>query len=316
MQYADRMIAKVVQTYCAEHGFDVEFGLDGWLMVMSKGRVKHHIYGYDVGLNSSVVHRIANDKSATAEILRASGIDCVPHELFMNHNQFKYVPRGGHWARMLAMLGDHPDGLVLKPNEGTCGNLVFKVASDLALEQAAEAIFAANQNLAVAPYLDIDREVRVVLLDRQPLVVYEKQRPSIVGDGVRSALELVLDKVPAEQLGATLSNLPTNRNSLDAVLPKGELFFLNWRHNLDLGAEPELLHDGAIYTASVDIAVRAAEAIGLAFGSVDVVWSKDAPQILEINSGVMIESLGSRHPDIAHRVYTQALDRLVQGRPG
>lgn len=312
MQYANRAIARVVETYCKQNGFDVEFGLDGWLMVMSKGVIKHYIYGYDVGLNSSVVHRIANDKSATAEILASCGIDCVPHALFMNHNQFKYVPLGGHWTRMLQMQGEHPEGLVLKPNEGTCGNLVFKVATELELEQAATAIFAVNQNLAVAPYLDIDREIRVILLDQHPLVVYEKQRPSVIGDGVRSAFELVLDRVPAQLLATTLSNLPPNRTLLDAVLPEGETFFLNWRHNLDLGAEPELLHDGPHWRASVDIAGRAAQAIGLAFGAIDVVWSKQTPRILEINSGVMIESLSKRHPDLAQRVYTQALDKIVQ----
>jgi glutathione synthase/RimK-type ligase-like ATP-grasp enzyme len=311
MQYADRVIVKVVETYCAARGIEVALGLDGWLIVLSKNDRKHFIYGYDLGLNGSVAHRIANDKSATSDVLGWAGVACVPHTLVMNHDHFKYQPRGGNWSRMLEMLRAHPAGLVLKPNDGTCGHLVFRVADELALERAAAAILGANQNLAIAPYLEIDREVRVVVLDRQPLVVYEKKRPVLVGDGTRSALQLLLGAVPPQRLGEVLANLPPNTARLDEVLPNGQAFPLDWRHNLDLGAEPALIDDGPLRDASVALATRAADAIGLSFGSVDVVWTQDRAQILEINSGVMIESLHRWHPDLAHRVYGRALDQVL-----
>ena len=312
MQYADRVIVRIVKDYCGARGVDVTLGLDGWLIVLSKGDARHFIYGYDFGLNSSVTHRLANDKAATADILGAAGLACVPHRLFMNHQHFKYVPSSGHWSAMLEMLRAHPAGLVLKPNEGTCGHLVFKATTELELEQAATAIFAANQNLAIAPYFDIAREVRVILLDRAPLVVYEKKRPAISGDGVRSALQLLLDAVPADRLGAVLANLPADHAALDAVVPAGAQFRLDWRHNLEFGAEPELLGDGELRDSCVALAAQAARAIGLGFGAVDVVWTAQGPRVLEINSGVMIESLSRRFPDIARQVYTRALDRVMQ----
>ncbi|RED31306.1 hypothetical protein BJ123_11568 [Rhodopseudomonas thermotolerans] len=315
MQYADRAIVRIVKAYCDAHRVDVTLGLDGWLIVLSKGDARHFIYGYDFGLNSSVTHRLANDKAATADILAAAGIACVPHRLFMNHEHFKYVPSGGHWSAMLEMLRADPAGLVLKPNEGTCGHLVFKATAELELERAATAIFAANQNLAIAPYFDIAREVRVILLDRVPLVVYEKKRPAITGDGVRSALQLLLDAVPADRLGAVLANLPAGHAALDAVVPAGAQFPLDWRHNLEFGAEPELIGDGELRTACVAIAAEAADAIGLGFGAVDVVWTAQGPRVLEINSGVMIESLSRRFPDLAEQVYTRALDRVMQALP-
>ena len=312
MQYADRVIVRVVRAYCAARGIDVDLGLDGWLIVLRKGGAKYFIYGYDFGLNSSVAHRLANDKAATADMLDAADVTCVPHRLFMNHDHFKYVASSGNWSPLLDMLRAHPDGLVLKPNEGTCGHLVFKATTELELERAATAIFAADQNLAVAPYLEIDREVRVILLDSEPMVVYEKRRPTIVGDGVRTAFALMLDEVPAERLAATLASLPPNRARLDDVLPDGEPFGLDWRHNLDLGAKPELVGEGPLRDASAGLAVQAADAIGLRFGAVDVVWTKGTARVLEINSGVMIEALDKWHPDVADRVYTRALDRLLQ----
>jgi len=311
MQYADRVIVRVVKAACAARGIDVELALDGWLMVLRKGDVRRFIHGYDFGLNSSVAHRLANDKAATADMLDAAGVGCVPHRLFMNHDHFKHVASGGHWSALLELLHASPTGVVLKPNEGTCGHLVFKATTELALERAATAIFAAGQNLAVAPFLEIEREVRVILLESEPMVVYEKKRPALVGDGARTVVELLLATVPADRLAATLTNLPPNRVGIDQVLPEGELFVLDWRHNLDLGARPELIGEGPLRDRCVALAVQAAEAIGLRFGAVDVVLSNAGARVLEINSGVMIEALDRWHPQIADRVYTQALDRLL-----
>ncbi|MCK7474617.1 MAG: hypothetical protein MZV49_15915 [Rhodopseudomonas palustris] len=212
---------------------------------------------------------------------------------------------------MLALLAQHPSGVVLKPNEGTCGYLVAKATSELELEQAASAIFAVQQNLAIAPYLDIEREVRVVLLNGQPQVVYEKMRPTIAGDGERSVLELLRARLPLDRLAALLPALAQSGTALDAVLPQGQKLVLDWRHNLDLGAQPELLSDGPVRAASVELASRAAAAIGLRFGAVDVVFAQGQPRILEINSGVMMESLHGRYPDIVEAVYRAALDQVL-----
>jgi D-alanine-D-alanine ligase-like ATP-grasp enzyme len=311
MPYTERVIVRIIKNYCQQRGIKVEQRLDGWLVVLHGAGFKHFIYGYDIGLNSAVVHRIANDKAATAELLSAEGVACVPHTLVMNPKQFKYTPTAGHWAPMLALLAAHPEGLVLKPNEGTCGYLVAKATSELELEQAASAILAVQQNLAIAPFLEIEREVRVVLLDRQPQVVYEKMRPTIAGDGERTILELLRAKLPPGRLGNLLPSLAQSGTALGSVLPQGQKLVLDWRHNLDLGAQPELLSDGPVRAASVELASRAAAAIGLRFGAVDVIFEQGAPRILEINSGVMMETLHSRYPAIVEAAYSAALDQVL-----
>jgi hypothetical protein len=46
------------------------------------------------------------------------------------------------------------------------------------------------------------------------------------------------------------------------------------------------------------------------FASFDVVQVNDAWQILEINSGVMMEALGRLHPDLVYAAYSAALDKV------
>jgi len=191
-----------------------------------------------------------------------SGIACIAHTQFSNPVLANYAR--GQLEAMRSLLRQHPQGVVVKPNEGTSGRLAFKVTSEAELEAAAREIFASHLSLAISPYVEIEEEVRVVLIDDTPLAVYAKQR------------------------GA------------------------DWRHNLDLGARPVLLPSGATRDACVALAVNAAQAIGIRFASVDVVRVGGEWKVLEINSGVMMETLGKHQPELVAAGYSAALDKLFE----
>jgi glutathione synthase/RimK-type ligase-like ATP-grasp enzyme len=316
MANSQRVFVNAVQKYCAEHGIAVEMRSQGWLMVMRKGPRRHLTFGYDVGLNSAVTHRIANDKAATAELLEMNGIACVPHAFFPSPALSDYVPDLGTWEAMLGHLAQHPAGIVVKPNEGTSGNLVFRVLARPALERAVSEIFSLKLNLAISPYLEIKNEVRVILVDDLPVIVYGKSRPGVTGDGVHSILELALATMPAERLPAILPRMAGDLDSatLETVLPPGQHHALNWRHNLDAGAEPVLLAQGAVRERCVELAIKAAKSIDLRFGSIDVVQVDDGWRVLEINSGVVMEALSKAHPELVYATYAAALDKVF-GEP-
>src|SRR5438045_5262321 len=183
MLNSQRTFVAALRKYCANHGIEVEIRSEGWLIVMRRGARRHFAFGYDLGLNSAVAHRIANDKAATSEVLQICGIPCVPHTLFLSPEMSEYVPPRRSWEAMIALLKENPDGIVVKPNEGTSGESVFKVLTIPDLEVDAHKIFSSSIGIAIPPYLDIESEVRVILIDYRPLVTYSKDRPSIVADG-------------------------------------------------------------------------------------------------------------------------------------
>ena len=312
MLNSQRIFVDAVRKYCAAHGIGIEIRSQGWLIIMQHGVKRHLAFGYDLGLNSAVAHRIANDKAAAAEVLRSTGVACVPHTLFLSPEMNEYIPPQRAWEGMLALLRENPEGIVVKPNEGTSGDSVFKVSSEPDLELAVHRIFSSRLALAVSPYLKIENEVRVVLLDQHPLVVYGKNRPAVVGDGKHSLLELALAATPAARRSTVLPGMlgEHDRDALDAIVPEGQRQVLNWRHNLDSGAQPELLAQGKLRESCVEIAMQAAKAIGLRFGSIDVVQVDGALKILEINSGVMMEALSRQHPDLVYAAYSAALDKV------
>jgi glutathione synthase/RimK-type ligase-like ATP-grasp enzyme len=309
-----RIFVDALRKYCAEREIAIDVKSEGWLIVMQRDDKRRCAFGYDIGLNSAVAHRIANDKAATAEVLETAGVACVPHTLFLSPEMNEYIARPGSWEAMLRLLNAHPQGIVVKPNEGTTGESVFMVKTKAALELAVSRIFASHLSLAISPLVDIQDEVRVVLLDGDPIVVYGKNRPSIVGDGQRSLLELALAATSVAQRSTVLPGMiaDLDKAELDFILPSGQRHVLNWRHNLDSGAQPTLLNEGKVRDACVAIAIRAAKAIDIRFASIDVVEVNGAWQVLEINSGVMMEALSQRHPDLVYAAYKSALDRLFQ----
>ncbi len=312
MASPQRTFVDAVRRYGDRHAITVDVRSDGWLIVMQKGARRHLVFGYDIGLNSAVSRGIANDKAATAELLAHSGIPCVPHTLFLDPRLHAHVSPDGTWQAMLQLLAQHPDGVVVKPNEGTSGRSVFLVTSPPKLELAVQDVLAAHASLAISPFVAIEDEVRVIVLDAVPLVVYAKNRPSVVGDGKQTLLELAIAMTPAARRSVMLPGLlrDLDKAELDTVLPAGQRQVLNWRHNLDAGARPLLLEQGNVRETCIQLAVQAATAIGLRFGSIDVVNADDRWQILEINAGVMMESLSKYHADLVDAAYAAALDKV------
>ncbi len=264
MSSGNRIFVDAITKYCADRGIACEVRSQGWLIVMGRGDKRRFALGYDLGLNSAISHRIATDKAAASDILAMSGVACIAHTQFSNPALTDYAPPTGLHEAMRGLLRQHPQGVVVKPNEGTSGRLVYKVTSEAELDDAVREIFASHLSLAISPYVAIAEEVRVVLIDHTPLAVYAKAR------------------------GA------------------------DWRHNLELGARPVLLPPGATRDACVALAIQAAQSIGIRFASVDIVRVSGEWKVLEINSGVMMETLGAHHPELVEAAYRAALDKLFE----
>jgi glutathione synthase/RimK-type ligase-like ATP-grasp enzyme len=264
MPSKQRIFVEAIKNYCAARDIAVDIRSDGWLIVMQRGLKRHVAFGYDIGLNSAIALRLANDKSATAELLALCGVACVPHQLFLAPVLIRPGSQSQQWERMRDMLAKYPEGIVVKPNEGTSGRSVFRVDDEASLQRALTEIFSSHLSVAVSPYVEIEDEIRVILLDDVAHAVYSKRRVN------------------------------------------------DWRHNLDFGARPLLLERGEAREACVRLAIDAANAINIRFSSIDVVCVGGRWQVLEINSGVMMEALGRLHPELVYATYAAALDKVFQ----
>ena len=220
----ERIFVQAIRRYCADHGIAVDVRAAGWLIAMRRGQMRRFAFGYDIGLNSAIAHRLANDKSATAEALTLERVPSVPHHLFLNPKLGRNVV-GARWREaMLALLRDNPQGVVVKPNEGTSGRSVFKVTTEAELDHAVGEVFSMSAGLVISPYLAIADEVRVVLLEDVPCVVYRKQRgadwrhnldagakPALLEDGEARAACVKLAIEAARAIGIIFASIDVIR---------------------------------------------------------------------------------------------------------
>lgn len=260
MASGERIFVQAIRDYGARHGIDVDVRASGWLIAMRRGEMRRFAFGYDIGLNSAIAHRLANDKSATAEALSLAGVPCIPHHLFLNPKLGEKVVGVAWREAMLGLLHDNPKGVVVKPNEGTSGRSVFKVTTEAELDHAVGEVFSMSAGLVISPYVEIEQEVRVILLGDVPLVVYSKQRgsdwrhnldagatPVLYSHGSTRSILTQLAYDAAKAIGITFA-------SIDLILIDGEWSVLEINSGVMMEAlakwHPELVQ--AMYDAALD----------------------------------------------------------------
>lgn len=320
---ADRAMLRILRDAARDRGIGVRTLADGWVLRLERGGVVRAVHGYSFDLNSAATHAIACDKAATAEVLEAAGIPRVEHRLFLHPDLAPYVRHPGNWRAMLDFFDACGGDVVVKDNAGTGGRDVHRARSPIALEAAALALFAKGRSVALSPFVTIESETRFVLLAGACEAAYAKLRHAVTGDGTRTVLELLADQVAKAGLTRELSRLlATIDADVAAALRErpapGETRAVNWRHNLGQGASI-VLHDPADPALGEPLALakRAAAALNLAFGSVDVVRVGGQWLVLEVNSGVMMEALSGAPggEGVARRVYERALDLMFATTP-
>jgi glutathione synthase/RimK-type ligase-like ATP-grasp enzyme len=313
LKNAERLIVQSVRRYAASRGFEMSLHGDGWIVEIKLGRHSHFVHGYDLGLNTASSQRVANDKAATFEILSAAGIPAVPHRLFMHPRFLGFMTVEGNWQAMLAAFDQFGRDVVVKDNEGTGGMEMARARSVSELEHCAQRLFNTTRGLALSPFLELDEELRFVLLDGDCVIAYRKERSAVTGDGAQTIAALVAGAIASGQL---------DHRSVELAMPDGrrvprlgERVAVAWRHNLGQGAKAVRMDVGGHESVTArDLAIRACQRLGLRFASIDIVSSGGRQLVLEANAGVMLEVMarGAAGGDtLADAIYHRALDLAI-----
>jgi glutathione synthase/RimK-type ligase-like ATP-grasp enzyme len=305
------MMVNIIEEICAEQEIQCERFSYDWIFRLTKNERTAHIFGYQFENNSATAQLICTDKCASSEILRSKGIPAVEHFFFISPDDLHYIGLEGNWQRMLELLKKY-GRLVCKPNEGTGGIDVFQVSSEVELELAVNSVFAHSRSLALSPFYPIDHEYRVILLNDKVKLVFSKTIQCLIGNGRSSFKQLLLEQNPT-----LLETIPTgefNEDLLNKIPKSGEKIPLNWKHNLGQGAQPEIITEPALITELSSLALRSAQAVNVRFASVDIICTGGEFKVLEINSGIMMESfarMNSQNYQQAKSIYLEALKILL-----
>lgn len=316
---ATRALVSILREICAAREIRLAAFSNDWVFCLQKNGRTAYLIGYDFGLNSATAKMICKDKAATSDLLAFHGVPRVEHRIFHGPQMSGYVPLEGNWRPMLDFFAQCGNEVVCKPNEGTGGRNVFRARNAAELEAAVMQIFSKSRSLCLSPFEKISGEYRVAVLEGVIQFVYLKMRPALIGDGVRSVQRLLLDRMDEIPLSgeeiAGLETIAELEADLNRVPARGEQVTINWRHNLGQGALPQSIEpNDPRYGQIASLALKATEVLGVKLASVDIVETASGLKVLEINSGIMMESLvlspGGR--ELAYRFYDKIICRALE----
>lgn len=314
----DRILPGLLKEIAKEEGYQLASFSHDWILRLEKGGRGRHIFGYNFELNSSAAQLIAGDKAAVSDLMGHLEIPHVEHVLFLHPRLSGYVSARGNWPAMMEYGTKVGYPLVCKPNNGSGGEDVTRVDNQAELEQTVIGLFDVHRSICLSPYLEFDQEYRAVMLDGVCELLYTKRRPSVIGDGSSSVLELIEKLHLNGQLSQELAGqaIEEHRGELRQVPERGQEIVIGWKHNLGEGSAPQFVEEGPLYDQLVEMARQAAQAINIRFASVDIVRADGELKVLEINSGVMMEYF-VRHVGEgrarAKSIYAKAVARMFEG---
>lgn len=212
-RYLDALIPEIAD----ELGVTCHSFSSNWVHQLSVRDVRAEIFGYKFGINGAAAAAIASDKVATSDILNHAKIPAIEHVLLHNYQG------------QIKSYGKVEGTVVAKPLSGSGGWGVQKFANQASAEQA----IGESERFAwaISPYREITREIRIIMLDGEILLAYEKTQP-VVRDGLKmfnlGAGARPLDIQPhaalADMVRETVTVLNLRLASVDVVeLQNGEL---------------------------------------------------------------------------------------------
>ncbi len=277
------LLKEAARRFCAARGLGYAELSHGWVLRLGKGAQARFVHGFDLGLNTRLAAKAADDKYLAALMWHESGVPHVPRALLVSPGLFARLGRGGDWrCEMRAVLGGMAakgwhGALVLKPNEGRGGEDVVVCADTGEAEARLPALFERHETLCAEPWMPAARECRFVVLDGAVLLAFAK----------------VVDCTGLEGGGhgvARLHNL-SREGRIAPLLPEEE--------------------------ALAEMAVGAAAALGLRFCTLDILVREGGPLVLEANANVTLaraaETLGRER---VLRVYEKAIARVFEAPSG
>jgi len=312
-----RQLVKIVKEIALEQDIYLQSISHDWILKLTKNGVAKHIFGYNFELNSATAKEIADDKSATADLLTLTDVPVVGYRLFLNPTLHSYIDKQGNWRQIMDYANEVGYPLVCKTAKGTGGNNVFKVSNPVLLEDTVHKLFAEHRAICLSPFYQIQNEYRVIVLAGEAMLVYSKQIPRLIGDGESTVLQLLAQRLGNAPLSQSIIDfLAASKISSNDILPKNKSLPLNWKHNLGKGAKPVLVNDELLRTNLSDLALRAAHAINITFASVDLIETTDGQlQVLEINAGIMTESFVANLPEqypLIKSIYEKAILKMFE----
>lgn len=307
----DTIFYKIIDEICKEKNINQKMLSYDWIRQLKKDDKIRNLIWYQFDLNTSNSVKIAGDKYATFELLSKNNIPIIEHKMIFNPETREKYYNKIQIEDALSLLEKY-GRVIIKANQSAKGkHVVLCYTEKEVLDTINKMINDENKDtLSACPYVDIDYEYRAVYLLGEVLYIYKKQKPFIIGDGIKPVKKLIEEKF------SDVSNFSFNNDiNFDEVLECGEKLVVSWKHNLCNGAEPIVIDERDNYYNKVkEIAEKSAKTININFATIDIALTSDKKlEVMEINASVCMDRFAVLVPngyEIVKKIYSKAIDSM------
>jgi len=297
-----------------EMGYEVEW-VDKWSGGLLKINGKYFGYGLipKFPLNNAMSRQLAKDKVYSYILMEKNGIE-VPEGNYFFRPDERYSAqvegKGIDEAKKYAEELDYP--IFIKPNRGALGKNCMKVENIKELQDGLNQIWK-NDYIALVQKNLIGKEYRVMFLDGEILLLYEKSKPFVEGDGVLTICQLInnISGSPISERVASDSRMTVR----EKVLEKGERCYLSDVANLSGGGVVVGVVDE--YGDELkDLVKKIADILGLVYGGIDFIGDDinniDGLKVLEVNADPGLEGFIKYNKERGRGVLKRLLEASLE----
>lgn len=300
----------IIQEVCLEEGISFSSLSKDWIMVLEKDNKSRMLVGNKFDLNGHALGLICDDKYALYEVLKHYNIPIVEHNIvYAPSNNATFAVGCNSLDYLKELFLKYNKSVVLKRNRGLAGNGVYHIVDEDDLEEKYNLLCVKNDSLSLSPFMEIENEYRVIMLNGNVELIYKKELPIVVGDGKSTLKELLLD------FNYEFFEDYDDDNK-DIILKNGEKFVYNWQFNLSKGARASLDINEDVKKQVLELAYKVARKVDFKFVSIDIIKASDNKYyVLEINSGVTMNKCTNKIPNgynIVKEIYRKAVLELFK----
>lgn len=312
---AERFFTKLIKQICNEKDIQVESLSFNMILKLKKKDEIRYIINNCFGFNSSTSDRLASDKYALYEVLKTEDIPVIEHNMIFNpYMRHKMMDEPTAFNQIEKLLEEYNNNIVIKSNEGCEGINVYHCKNYTDTMDIAKKLFKSKSSISICPFYNIKEEYRVIYLNGNSLVIYSKQRPYVIGNGINNIDELMIKY--REELSEYVTIDKVEDVDLSYIPKENEKVLLTWKHNLYNGATPKVIEDEIKIKQLSDFAKKVAKVIGIDFATIDIIELEDENyMVLEVNSGVGMTIFSKNVEngyEIAKDIYSKAIDELFK----
>ncbi len=288
----------IIKEICDEEDIAFDILSKGLIISLKKDNKIKFIFGHKFDLNYHSTGLVFDDKYATYEVLKKIGVNVIEHNILFKRNGY---------SNCLEYFLSHNKNIVIKPNEGTCGNGVYHITKEEEIKPILDELFIKNKSISVCPFYKIKHEYRLIMLNNNCTLLYGKKRPIVIGDGIHSIKELLIN------FNSKYFTNKLDSNEYNKILKKDEVYEYGWKFNLSKGSMPFEVLDNDLKNKLLKLSEDITKTIDLNFCSLDIIDTNEGLFVIEINSGIMMNNYIKLMPNgrnVAKEIYKCAIKSI------